>query len=254
MTETIEKTILLTALQKGEISLQGQFLRGSNYTFLANLVYPGREEFAVVYKPTRGEQPLWDFPSGTLAKREVVAYLVSEVLCWDLVPPTVYRRKGPLGPGSVQKYVEHDPDYHYFNFEADDRQRLRPVMLFDLLINNADRKGSHVLVDNTSHLWLIDHGLCFHEEDKLRTVIWDFAGEDIPRPLLEDLRRLVSLFDVAPLAEIRPEENPSLDQEIRHFLSPAEVRAMVQRARGLIERGCFPPPISNRRAYPWPPV
>ncbi|HVN55569.1 MAG TPA: hypothetical protein VMT46_14645, partial [Anaerolineaceae bacterium] len=197
---------------------------------------------------------LWDFPSGTLAKREVVAYLVSEALRWDLVPPTVYRRKGPLGPGSIQQYVEHDPDYHYFNFEAGDRQRLRPVMLFDLLINNADRKGSHVLIDQRGHLWLIDHGLCFHEEDKLRTVIWDFAGENIPTPLLDDLSRLIALLE-APLAlSVEPNGEPGIAQEIRHLLSPSEIRAMVQRSRGLIERGCFPPPVSNRRAYPWPPV
>ena len=245
---------MMTALQKGEITLQGQFLRGSNYTFLAHVAFPGMDEFSVVYKPTRGEQPLWDFPSGTLAKREVVAYLVSEALHWDLVPPTVYRRKGPLGPGSVQEYVEHDPDYHYFNFEAGDRQRLRPVMLFDLLINNADRKGSHVLIDQRSHLWLIDHGLCFHEEDKLRTVIWDFAGENIPTPLLDDLSHLISVLE-APLAlSAEPAGDPGFAQEIRHLLSPAEIRAMIQRTRGLIERGCFPPPVSNRRAYPWPPV
>ncbi len=254
MSDPLDKTNILMALQKGEITLQGQFLRGSNYTFLANVNFPGQAEIPVVYKPTRGEQPLWDFPSGTLAKREVVAYLVSEALSWELVPPTIYRRKGPLGPGSVQKYVEHDPDYHYFNFESVDRQRLRPVMLFDLLINNADRKGSHVLIDQNGHLWLIDHGLCFHEEDKLRTVIWDFAGEDIPSALIDDLRRLVVNLETPLSFEPQPGEEPSFGQEIRHFLSPAEIRALTQRTRGLIDRGCFPPPVSNRRAYPWPPV
>jgi len=239
----MEKDIILTALQKGELTLQGQFLRGSNYTFLARLDLEGRG-LDVVYKPTRGEQPLWDFPSGTLAKREVVAFLVSEAIGWDLVPPTVYRRKGPLGAGSLQQYIEHDPDYHYFNFEADDRQRLRPVMLFDILINNADRKGSHVLIDKSDHMWLIDHGLCFHEEDKLRTVIWDFAGEDIPPALLEGVRCLVE--------QLKPENR--LVQELRDYLSPVEISALKLRSQGVIDRGCFPPPASNRRAYPWPPV
>ncbi len=111
------------------------------------LEHPG-DELVAVYKPGRGEQPLWDFPQGTLVKREVAAYAVSESLGWELVPPTVYRRrKLPLGPGSLQQYVEHDPEYHYFRFSPEDKQRLRPVALFDLLINNADRKGGHVLRD-----------------------------------------------------------------------------------------------------------
>ncbi len=140
-----------------------------------------------MYKPTRGERPLWDFPPASLAGREVAAYLVSEALGWRLVPPTIYRKKGPLGPGSLQAFVEHDPEYHYFTFNESDRQRLRPVALFDLLINNADRKGSHVLLDEQDHMWLIDHGVCFHVEDKIRTVIWDFAGEPFPDALCSDL-------------------------------------------------------------------
>jgi streptogramin lyase len=120
-----------------------------------------------------------DFPRASLARREVAAYLVSEALGWRLVPPTVYRKDGPIGSGSLQLFIEHDPGYHYFTFSDADRQRLHPVAIFDLLINNADRKGSHLLLDPDGHLWLIDHGLCFHREDKLRTVIWDFAGEPI---------------------------------------------------------------------------
>ena len=177
---------ILTALQSGKILVKGEFLWGSNYTFLAQIEHAG-ENLAGVYKPTRGERPLWDFPVATLARREVAAYLVSEALGWRLVPPTVYRRDGPAGPGSLQLYVEHDPEYHYFNFSQEDIQRLRPVALFDLLINNADRKGSHILVDQDRHLWLIDHGICFHEEDKLRTVIWDFAGEPFPDELCSTL-------------------------------------------------------------------
>jgi uncharacterized repeat protein (TIGR03843 family) len=133
---------LKQTLEKGEISLQGQFLLGSNYTFLVTVHHDG-QEFPAVYKPTRGEQPLWDFPEASLARREVAAYLVSEALGFGLVPLTVLR-DGPLGPGSLQQFIEYNPNYHYFNFKPADRQLLRPVVLFDLLINNADRKGSHV--------------------------------------------------------------------------------------------------------------
>jgi hypothetical protein len=197
-----------------------------------------------VYKPVRGEQPLWDFPAGSLSGREVAAYLVSEFLGWQLVPPTVYRRKAPLGPGSIQLYIEHDPQYHYFSFTHEDKQRLRPVVLFDLVINNADRKGGHILMDENRHIWLIDHGICFHVEDKLRTVIWDFAGEPIPTDLLEDLTRL--------LEELT--QTGRLVESLTAYLSPAEIRALERRTRRLIENGCFPHPAPSRRPYPWPPV
>ncbi|HEX2980318.1 MAG TPA: SCO1664 family protein [Anaerolineaceae bacterium] len=240
---SFDPTNVLQALQQGDLSVQGQFLRGSNYTFLAQLIYQG-ETYPVVYKPTQGEQPLWDFPTGTLAKREVIAYSISEALGWHLVPPTVYRLSGPLGPGSLQQYIEHDPNYHYFNFAEDERQRLRPVMLFDALVNNADRKGSHILVDAHDNLWLIDHGLCFHEEDKLRTVIWDFAGETIPLDLLEDVRRLIP----------RLVPDGDLAQQLKGTLNGAEIRALATRAKLLVERGCFPYPARDRRSTPWPPV
>ena len=234
---------ILDALQQGDLELQGQFLHGSNYTFLTHITCSGGE-FQAVYKPTRGEQPLWDFPEGTLAKREVAAYWVSQALGWELVPPTVYRRKGPVGPGSLQYYVVHNPNYHYFNFSPEDRQRLRPTVLFDLLINNADRKGSHVLLDDGQHIWLIDHGICFNTEDKLRSVIWDFAGEAIPTELIADLRRLID--------QLQPGE--SLFQELSPLLRPVEIRALAQRADDLAEKGEFPYPPDERRAYPWPPV
>jgi len=234
---------ILTILQKGEMTLRGQFVHGSNYTFLASIVHQN-QEYPAVYKPVRGEQPLWDFPAGSLSGREVAAYLVSEFLGWQLVPPTVYRRKAPLGPGSVQLYIEHDPQYHYFSFTPEDRQLLRPVVLFDLVINNADRKGGHVLMDENHHIWLIDHGICFHEEDKLRTVIWDFAGEPIPTDLLKDITRL--------LEELT--QTGRLVESLTAYLSPAEIRALERRTRRLIENGCFPHPAPSRRPYPWPPV
>lgn len=239
----MDKKMILLALQKGELDLQGQFMRGSNYTFSGKLTFEG-QTMQVVYKPTRGEQPLWDFPSGSLAKREVAAYLVSEALGWELVPPTIYRRQAPIGPGSLQFYIEHDPKYHYFNFTPEDRQRLKTTVLFDLIINNADRKGSHVLFDSDGHLWLIDHGVCFHVEDKLRTVIWDFAGEPIPVPLQEDCFRF--------LEQIEPET--SFFRQLVEYIRQSEVRAISRRVEELLDSGLFPYPPEDRRVYPWPPV
>lgn len=241
--DAVDKAQILEALRKGKIDLQGQFLSGSNYTFLADLTYGGLE-FQVVYKPVRGEQPLWDFPHGSLARREVAAYLVSEALGWNFVPPTVFRKDGPLGAGSLQQYIDHDPNDHYFNFEEKDRDRLRPVVVFDLILNNADRKGGHILRDAKDHLWLIDHGLCFHVEDKLRTVVWDFSGEEIPD---EIIGRVASLID--QLAEGTP-----LHTELLRYLRAGEISALAARSRRLCAAGRFPAPPSSRRSYPWPPV
>ena len=226
-------------LENGGIELKGQFTRGNNYTFLVNVSYEGHEVLAV-YKPMRGEQPLWDFPENTLAGREVCAYLVSQALGFGMVPFTLLR-DGPLGHGSLQQYIDHAPNYHYFNFKPADLERLRPVVLFDLLVNNADRKGSHILVQKrTRKLYLIDHGLCFHEDDKLRTVIWNFAGEPIPVDLL------------AALASIRAKEQ--LSALLAQYLSPEEVAALGWRAEALLAAGQFPLPPENRRAFPYPPI
>ena len=218
---------------------------GSNYTFLVTVRHQGCE-LPAVYKPLRGEQPLWDFPDNTLARREVAAYLVSEALGFHFVPYTTLRQDGPFyGPGSLQQYIEYDPEYHYFNFSDADRQRLRPVVLFDLLANNADRKGSHVLIEKgTNKLWVIDHGLCFHEEEKLRTVLWDFAGEPIPDELLGCLAEF--LPKLAAKAEFRT--------ELKAYLSAREISAMAARARALLRTRGFPAPPRDRRAYPYPPV
>jgi uncharacterized repeat protein (TIGR03843 family) len=238
-----EDEVILSTLEHGEIKITGEFLWGSNYTFAVEIEDGGRN-LQAVYKPTRGERPLWDFPRASLARREAAAYMVSEALGWRLVPPTIYRKDGPAGPGSLQLYIEHDPEYHYFNFSQDERQRLRPVVLFDLLINNADRKGSHVLLDSDRHLWLIDHGVCFHREDKLRTVIWDFGGETIP----DQLCRSVSTLE----SSLRPDGE--LFNKLRRYLSLEEIRALEKRARLLVASGYFPNPHPNRRPYPWPPV
>ncbi len=234
---------VLAVLENGEITVKGKFLWGSNFTFLVD-VQEGETLVKAVYKPTRGERPLWDFPPSSLAHREVAAYLVSEALGWGLVPETVYRRRGPVGSGSLQRYIEHDPEVHYFTFEADIRQRLRPVALFDLVINNADRKGGHVMLDEQKRIWLIDHGICFHVEDKLRTVIWDFAGEAIPEDLLNDLQNLQPLL--VPTG--------SLTEALSPHLSRGEIKAMAARVRDLLQTCEFPDPDEDRRPYPWPPL
>jgi hypothetical protein len=228
---------LIKAIECGAYEIKGQFTFGSNYTFLVTVEHEGKE-YPAVYKPLRGEQPLWDFPENSLAGREVAAYLVSEHLGFHLVPFTTLRQDGPFGTGSLQQYIEYDPEYHYFSFNQEDRQLLRPVVLFDLLCNNADRKGSHVFFEKDSHhLYAIDHGICFHEDDKLRTVLWDFSGQKIPENLL------------APLSGIK-----SLLPALEPYLSPRERTALCARAESILKKGVFPRQPRDRRALPWPPL
>lgn len=210
---------------------------GSNYTFLAEVEFEN-QIFPAVYKPSKGEQPLWDFPENTLALREVAAYQLSEALGLRLVPCTVYREDGPYGAGSLQQYVEYDIEHHYFNFSEEEKNKLRPVAFFDLLLNNADRKGGHVFFEaRTQKLFAIDHGVCFHQEDKLRTVIWDFAGEEIPNQLL------------APLSS-----TSNWSALFESYLSPNETDALLRRAEKILESQTFPYPSQERRAFPYPPI
>ena len=240
----MEKETIVNSLLKSQVSLEGQFLYGSNYTFMVVCQHQGRS-FTAVYKPLQGERALWDFPDQTLAKREVAAYLVSEVLDWDLVPPTVFRIEDlPLGPGSLQVFIEHNPQAHYFNQADVYRQHLPRVTAFDLLINNADRKGGHFLLDPDGKLWLIDHGVSFHTEEKLRTVVWDYAGDPIPAPLLADIAQFHS--------RLATEE--AISATLLDYLSEEEVNAILQRANTLMATGYFPHPPEDRRAYPWPLV
>jgi uncharacterized repeat protein (TIGR03843 family) len=234
-----EKTKILSLLEDWELKIVGQFTWGSNYTFLTR-VTDEQYEVEAVYKPQRGERPLWDFPTESLAGREVAAYLVSNALGWDLVPPTAFRQDGPLGPGSLQLRVDHEPEQHYFTFDEATHQRLRPVAIFDILVNNADRKGGHVLIDAKEKLWLIDHGICFHSEPKLRTVVWDFAGEEIPDQLIEDLSGL------------RVKLGSGLREDLSLHLNADELDAMDERIEGLLASRLFPFPPKDERAAPWP--
>ncbi len=233
----------LIALETGTLTLEGEFIHGANTTFLVQVQHQA-EDFRAVYKPQQGERPLWDFPENTLAHRETAAYLVSQALGWELVPPTVYRSDGPYGPGSVQHFIPHNPEYHYFNLSDEHFQRMPPVILFDMLINNADRKGSHLVFDADDHLWLIDHGICFHVEEKLRTVIWDFAGEPVPPELLADLQALNEKLRT----------RSALVAALEEHLAPEETAALQTRAEILQTLEIFPHPPNDRRAYPYPPL
>ena len=235
---------ILTALQNGSIELEGQFLNSSNYTFLGRLKFED-VSMRVVYKPRKGEQPLWDFPVGTLTRRETAAYLVSEWLGWQLVPPCIYRtRKTPLGAGSLQQFIDHDPEHHYFRFSDEEKALLKPMALFDLLVNNADRKAGHIFFDDLNHLWGIDHGLCFHVEEKLRTVIWDFAGQEISRALLEDIYRLYGQLI---------KDSPQY-LELSRLIQGREITALRKRCQFYLKSPLFPYPPDDRRPFPWPPV
>ena len=227
----------LSILATGEIELQGRMPWSSNGTFLASVAL-GEHNLAAVYKPHRGERPLWDFPRG-LYQREVAAFELSTTLGWQLVPETVLREEAPLGIGSLQRFVDADFEQHYFTLLEDERHHdaLRAMAVFDLVANNADRKGGHCLLDGDGHLWGVDHGLCFHVQPKLRTVIWDFSGEPIADGLIEDLRRLASCPPGA----------------LAGLLDRAECDALVRRAGRLSRMAVFPDPGAGR-PYPWPLV
>ena len=245
MSLPLADSAIFLALQQGSAQLQGQFVRGSNYTFLGE-VSRGDESAPVVYKPIRGERPLFDFPRNTLAKREVAAFVVSRALGWDLVPPTVLRT-GPHGRGSVQIFVNVDQDAHFFTFRDDPAfsHVLRSLALFDLIANNADRKGGHCLRAGDACIIAIDHGLCFHVHDKLRTVIWDSAGEPIPADLAAELKRLEE--DLADGAG-------ETCRVLAGLLDAGEIAALRRRVAGALASGTFPAPPEDRRPYPWPLV
>lgn len=233
----------LAALECGDIDAEHGLLRwGSNYTFLVSVAHEDLQLLAI-YKPRGGERPLWDFPDGTLCQRETAAFHTSDALGWRIVPPTVLR-EGPRGPGSVQVFIDHDPEQHYFTFSGDVGDQLRRMALFDCIANNADRKGGHCLLDAAGHLWGIDHGLTFNAAYKLRTVIWDFAGRPMDAGLLADVERLCSEL-AAPQSAYR--------QAMERLLDHSELAALEKRLRRLLEKRTYPLPGSGPNR-PWPPV
>jgi uncharacterized repeat protein (TIGR03843 family) len=227
-------------LAEGDLELLGRIPWASNATLLAKVRHRELEGLAV-YKPVRGERPLWDFPPGTLYRREVAAYLVSEQLGWRLVPPTLVR-EGPLGVGSLQLYVDADTEVTAFELLAAGNAGLPRVAAFDVVINNADRKAGHTLLGEDERVWAIDHGVCFHTEPKLRTVLWDLAGHPLPAADVADLEALAAAAGGGELGE-----------RLAELLAADEIAAVAERSLGLARAGRLPAPGSGR-AYPWPLV
>jgi uncharacterized repeat protein (TIGR03843 family) len=227
-------------LARGELDVLGRMPWASNATMLAVARADGVEVQAI-YKPRRGERPLWDFPSGTLCQREVATYELSAALGWGLVPATVLR-DGPLGEGMVQRFVDHDPEEHYFTLLERHADRFRRFATFDVLVNNADRKGGHLLRSRPDGAIVgIDHGLTFHPAWKLRTVIWDFAGERVDAEAADAVCR-VAQGDAGIVDRLAP------------LLSPLELEAMQQRAAELLTSGTLPDPDPGYHSVPWPLV
>jgi uncharacterized repeat protein (TIGR03843 family) len=230
----------LDLLRTGQVEVLGRMPWSSNATLLID-VRDATDSLRAVYKPRRGERPLWDFPDG-LDRREVAAYELSTWLGWGIVPETVLRDDDslPFGAGSLQRFVPFDVEAHYFTLveDAAHHAALRTICCFDLVANSADRKGGHCLRGDDGRLWAVDNGLTFHCEAKLRTVIWDFGGQPIPAHLVADLCRLAD--GGGP---------PALES----LLSTTERAALVRRAEAVVEAGTFPIDHSSRR-YPWPLV
>ncbi|MFF4865237.1 SCO1664 family protein [Streptomyces sp. NPDC002405] len=255
-------------LAQGELTVRGRIREASNAALFCTVAYDGREA-SCVYKPVAGERPLWDFPDGTLAAREVAAYEVSEATGWSLVPPTVLR-DGPYGEGMVQLWIEATPEAELLALldaeepgpgwkaigfaevgegrtallvHADD-ERLRRMAVLDAVINNADRKGGHLLPTPEGHLYGIDHGVTFNVENKLRTLLWGWAGEPLPPEVLAVLKALKdTLRDGAPLAT-----------RLAALITPAELDATRARVTALLTSGTHPEPSGEWPAIPWPPV
>lgn len=231
-------------LREGELTVLGRMPWSSNATHLA-LLSRGADsdtgELLAVYKPALGERPLWDFPTGTLAAREVAAFEISEALDWRIVPDTT-ERDGPLGSGMVQRFVDHDPDEHYFTLLDGHAERLVRFAVFDVVVNNADRKGGHLLLGADGHIWGIDHGVTFHPQWKLRTVIWDFASAPFGDAVGADLRSLLDRLD------------GDLGARLGALLSRLEVDATRRRIEHLLAAGVLPDADPGHHSFPWPLV
>ncbi len=229
----------LELLKCGDIDIQGRLVEASNTTLYCAITADGLSA-ACVYKPVRGERPLWDFPEGTLAQREVAAYAVSAATGWNIVPPTVLR-DGPLGLGMVQLWIEADETVDLSALVRSDTPALRRMALLDAVINNADRKGGHLLPMPDGHVFGVDHGVCFAEEPKLRTLLWGWRGQ-----------RLIA-FELRALQALRDDLDNGLGTVLRTLLTEGEVRATAKRIDALLESGCFPFPSPEWPAIPWPP-
>jgi uncharacterized repeat protein (TIGR03843 family) len=243
LTEPVELPVAdaLALLETGEISIEGRLVDASNATLYCAVTSDGVSA-ACVYKPVAGERPLWDFPDGTLAEREVAAFAVSAASGWDIVPPTVYR-VGPAGPGMVQLWIAEDDDVDVVAMiRRRDREEVRHIAVFDAVINNADRKGGHLLPTRSGHVYGVDHGVTFHVEDKLRTVLWQWAGRALPDDVQDVLRRL------------RRDLDGVLGARLGELLTSAEIRRTRARVDRLLSTRRHPEPSDDWPAVPWPPM
>ncbi|WP_214110021.1 SCO1664 family protein [Acrocarpospora catenulata] len=237
----LDDAAAIRLLREGRLEVAGRLVEATNMTLYCTISH-GEHVAACVYKPVRGERPLWDFPDGTLAAREVAAYEVAAVTGWRLVPPTVYR-DGPFGPGMVQLWIDTDPEADLMALVRSRLPGLRRMAVFDAVVNNADRKGGHLLPLPDGHVYGVDHGVCFSEEGKLRTVLWQWRGKALPR---EAVAVLVALE--------REIERGRLGRRLRELLTVAEVEATWMRVRKLLETGVHPYPSDDWPAIPWPPI
>ena len=219
--------------ETGELEIIGRLVDASNASLLCKLP----NELKVIYKPIAGERPLWDFPDGNLASREVAAFYISEVGEFDVVPKTVLR-EGPFGIGAIQQWIDTSEAADVIAIAQSDDPQIRNLALFDIVINNADRKFGHILITPDGQIFGCDHGVSLHEENKLRTVIWQFAEQKLTSEEIAKLKDLISKIDLNHLAK---------------FLSAEEIAAFLQRVQGLIEDGRFSSPNPNWPAVPWPP-
>ncbi len=242
-----DRATTLELLGQGEIEVIGRIVGSSNNALFVTVTLPGPDPaqpplvLEAIHKPTAGERPLDDFPDGTLTRREVAAYLVSEASGWDIVPPTVMR-EGPFGEGMIQSFVEADPTVDVVAWINDDDPRLRRMAALDAVMNNTDRKGGHILpVDGGRHVHGVDHGVCFSPVPKLRTVLWGWRGTPLDADELDGLRRIRAGLD------------GELGAELTALLSPAEVTATIRRVDALLATERFPLPSPTWPAIPWPP-
>ena len=235
-------TVGVTDLESGELTVLGQLVDASNASLLCDLSMSAGSAVRVIYKPRAGERPLWDFPEGTLSQREVAARVVSDALGWNIVPPTVWR-DGPFGPGMVQLWIDVDDRVDLVAFVQSDLAPLRRMAVFDALVNNADRKGGHVLPTADGHIWGIDHGVTFAVDDKLRTVLWQWRGKPLPEDLAHDLSEWLATW----------EQGAAWRDELAELLSPEECAKLRERGLNLLDGGKHPQPSPDWPAIPWPP-
>ena len=236
---TLDVASALELLRLGTLEVEGRLVDASNTTLFCSLSRDGLTA-ECVYKPVRGERPLWDFPDGTLAARETAAYMVSTALGWNVVPPTVLR-VGPFGEGMVQLWIDGDETVDLGRLIRADRPALRRMAVFDAVVNNADRKGGHLIPVPGGHVYGIDHGVSFHQQDKLRTVLWSWAGQPLPDDAVD------------ALSELRASLEGPLERALAALLTRREVVAVRRRVDRLLAHRCYPEPSGDWPAVPWPP-